>query len=152
MPDAPMTDQLNGLLADATLLYYKLHTYHWNFRGPGFFTLHEKFEELYNEWGEQVDDIAERILQIGGRPLPSLASVLQQTALHEESEFPEADEMVRRTLADLQKARARMQEVITTAQEQDDRTTENILDDFIDRSAKNIWMLAAYLGKSVTEV
>mgnify|MGYP005855931641 FL=1 len=152
MSDTNMTEKLNGLLADATVLYYKLHHYHWNLRGPSFFTLHEKFEELYNEWGEQVDVLAERVLQIGGRPLPSLASALQKTALHEESELPDADEMVKRTLADLQKARARMQEVITAAQEHEDRTTENTLDDFIDRSAKNIWMLAAYLGKSVNEI
>ena len=40
---------LNGLLADATVLYEKLHAFHWMVAGPQFFQLHNKFEELYEE-------------------------------------------------------------------------------------------------------
>ena len=38
-------------------------------------SLHEKFEELYNEASQYVDDLAERILAIGGNPVATLKKV-----------------------------------------------------------------------------
>lgn len=40
---------LNVQISNWSILYTKLHRYHWYVKGPLFFTLHEKFEELYNE-------------------------------------------------------------------------------------------------------
>jgi len=151
MSDSPIISALNGVVADAAVLYYKLHNYHWNLRGPSFFTLHEKFEEMYNSYHDQLDELAERVLQLGGRPIGSLAAALQQTAVTEETGTPTAEQMVQAALDDIQKARARMLEASKVAREHGDKTTENILDAFIDRSAKNAWMLAAYLGKTVRE-
>ncbi|HVH95332.1 MAG TPA: ferritin-like domain-containing protein, partial [Bacillus sp. (in: firmicutes)] len=48
-----MTQELihavNKQVANWTVLYVKLHHYHWFVKGHHFFTLHEKFEELYDE-------------------------------------------------------------------------------------------------------
>lgn len=55
-----------------TVAYTKLHNFHWYVKGPNFFSLHEKFEELYNEASQYVDDLAERILAIGGNPVATL--------------------------------------------------------------------------------
>ncbi|MGO4274881.1 Dps family protein, partial [Paenibacillus sp. TAF58] len=40
---------LNKQIANWGLLYVKLHNFHWYVKGNQFFTLHVKFEELYNE-------------------------------------------------------------------------------------------------------
>lgn len=40
-------NSLNTQLSNWFLLYSKLHRFHWYVKGPHFFTLHEKFEELY---------------------------------------------------------------------------------------------------------
>ncbi|HEY2420731.1 MAG TPA: ferritin-like domain-containing protein, partial [Neobacillus sp.] len=40
---------LNKQIANWTVLYVKLHNYHWYVKGGQFFTLHVKFEEFYNE-------------------------------------------------------------------------------------------------------
>ncbi|HJH10546.1 MAG TPA: DNA starvation/stationary phase protection protein, partial [Metalysinibacillus jejuensis] len=37
--------QLNELVSTWSVLYTKLHNYHWYVSGPSFFTLHVKFEE-----------------------------------------------------------------------------------------------------------
>ena len=49
---------LNKQVAEWTVLFTKLHNYHWYVKGPNFFSLHEKFEELYNEASVYIDDIA----------------------------------------------------------------------------------------------
>ena len=57
---------LQQLLADFQIHYANLRGFHWNIKGHGFFVLHGKFEDLYNGAAEKVDEIAERILMLGG--------------------------------------------------------------------------------------
>lgn len=40
---------LNKQIANWNVLFVKLHNYQWYVKGDQFFTLHAKFEELYNE-------------------------------------------------------------------------------------------------------
>ena len=63
-----ITTHLNKYLSSLNVLYTKLHNYHWNIEGEHFFTLHEVLEGLYNAVHEETDEVAERILKIGGRP------------------------------------------------------------------------------------
>lgn len=58
----PLVDSVNVQVANFTVLYEKLHHYHWFVIGHHFFTLHEKFEELYNEITSTLDEMAERVL------------------------------------------------------------------------------------------
>ena len=67
---------LNKQVANWSVLYVKLHNYHWYVKGPHFFTLHEKFEELYNEAGATVDELAERLLAIKGYPVATMEEYL----------------------------------------------------------------------------
>ena len=60
---------LNQLLADYMMFYQNTRGLHWNIKGEKFFELHLKFEELYTNLLLKVDEIAERILTLGGTPL-----------------------------------------------------------------------------------
>jgi starvation-inducible DNA-binding protein len=135
---------LNGLLADATVFYQKLRHYHWNVVGRDFFMLHEKFEELYTGWASAIDELAERILMVGGVPLHTLESVLRQARIQEEEGIPVAQEMVASTVADLQALRGALAEVIEAAEAAEDRGTVNLLDGLADGIEKHIWMLSAW--------
>ncbi len=64
-----LSNDLNELLANFQRYYQNLRGIHWNIRGKRFFDLHVKFEELYNDANIKVDEIAERILTLGGVPL-----------------------------------------------------------------------------------
>ena len=46
-------------------------------------SLHEKFEELYNEASVYVDDLAERILAIEGNPIATLREALEWSVIEE---------------------------------------------------------------------
>jgi starvation-inducible DNA-binding protein len=139
-------DKLNGLLADAVVFYYKLHNYHWFVTGPSFFTLHEQFEVQYTSWATHLDDIAERILQLGGKPHPTLAAVLQSATTDEETGWPDAKTMVERTIADMKAINERIIATIRAAEEADDRSTTDLLDDISDEVEKSIWMFQAQSG------
>ena len=57
--------------------YANLRGFHWNIKGHGFFVLHSKFEDLYNGAAEKVDEIAERILMLGGTPANKYSDYLK---------------------------------------------------------------------------
>jgi starvation-inducible DNA-binding protein len=76
-------EKLNKLLADYQIYYQNLRGLHWNVKGAMFFMLHEKYEELYNQAAEVVDEIAERILMVGGKPLHTFGDYIQTATLKE---------------------------------------------------------------------
>ena len=82
---APVVNGLAQLLADLQVYYTNLRGFHWNIKGRGFFTLHEKFEGLYNEVAEKVDEVAERILQLDGKPENKFSEYLKTTNVPEVS-------------------------------------------------------------------
>ena len=135
---------LNLLVADMTVFYQKLRHYHWNVKGPEFFRLHEKFEIIYTEVGDVIDALAERIVGLDGIPLHTLASMLDATSLKEDSENPEADVMVKRTIKDIEVLTQKLQAGIEAAEEGVDRTTANLLDGIKVGLEAHLWMLKAW--------
>ncbi len=136
-------DALNITLANAILFYQKLHHFHWRVTGPMFFRLHEKFQELYEFWGQAADDVAERILAIGGLPLATLREVLEQSSLKEETGTPEGMAMAASVSADLRQQSQQIRAALETAEQAGDRSTVNLLDSILDRIEKDLWMLGA---------
>ena len=78
-----LVSNLNQLLADLNVLYRKVQNYHWNIKGKEFFQLHAKLEEYYDYINEQVDEVAEKILMIGGQPLGRLKDYLEISKIQE---------------------------------------------------------------------
>ncbi|NDJ74813.1 MAG: DNA starvation/stationary phase protection protein [Chloroflexi bacterium] len=141
-----VTDGLNVLLSDALVLYQKLHHYHWNIGGDEFFSLHVKFEELYDQWALFLDDVAERILTVGGAPVRTLAQALETTSLQEDPGLPDDDEdFVKNILADFEAVLENIKGLVAAAEEEGDRGTAALLDDITGQVEKDGWMLKAYL-------
>ena len=86
--------ELNQQVANWTVAYTKLHNFHWYVKGPNFFSLHVKFEELYNEASQYVDELAERILAVGGNPVGTLTECLEQSIVKEAAKGYSAEQMV----------------------------------------------------------
>jgi len=81
-------DALNQALADLSDLYSQAKQAHWNVRGPSFFTLHKLFDEVAESAEEPIDDIAERVVQLGGIAQGTVRMAAKNTAL---SEFEVSD-------------------------------------------------------------
>jgi starvation-inducible DNA-binding protein len=150
MSNNTVINGLNGILANAIVEYQKLHHFHWQVSGERFFELHGKFEEYYNKFAGIIDDVAERILMIGGSPMGTLSSALKQATISEENETVPAADMVHTTLNDFAILHIQMQKVIEEADKDSDRGTVNLLDGMADGLEKDMWMLRAYLQKNAS--
>ena len=76
-----LAEKLNLLLADYMVFYQNTRGLHWNIKGEKFFELHVKFEELYNDLILKIDEIAERILTLGGVPMHTFEDYLANAAI-----------------------------------------------------------------------
>lgn len=138
---------LNVQVANWSVLYTKLHRYHWFVKGPFFFALHEKFEELYNEAAGVVDEAAERLLAIGGKSVAIIQEYLNVTTLEESHGESKAEEMVANLIADYKHLKEQLILLVQTAEEHDDQVTADFAIGLTVKLDNHIWMLNAYLGE-----
>ena len=139
--------QLNLQIANWTLLYTKLHNFHWFVKGQNFFTLHEKFEELYNEAAGYIDELAERLLVIGGKPVATLRESLELATLSEAKSDETAEAMVSAIVSDFAVVSDELKQGMQAAEEAGDQATSDLLLGILSALEKHSWMLNAYLGK-----
>lgn len=147
MPKTVLNSELNDLVATWSVLYTKLHNYHWYVTGPSFFTLHVKFEELYNEVTLNLDEVAERILSRGGKPVATLKEHLNLALIQEAVGEESTEEMVETTIADFRIIMKALKKTMATAAEEGDDRTEDLLNANYQSLEKHAWMLNAFLGK-----
>ncbi|WP_027094305.1 Dps family protein [Cohnella thermotolerans] len=138
-----IVDKLNIHLADWNVLYTKLHHYHWYVTGPHFLALHAKFEELYEFAATSLDEVAERILALGGRPISSLRQYLGQTLLTEAGKESTDTEMLEAVISDFRKLADSLKETANLADESGDKVTSDFLGGHTEELQKQIWMLTA---------
>ncbi|MDR7316124.1 Dps family protein [Brevibacillus nitrificans] len=136
---------LNKQVANWTVLYTKLHNFHWNVKGLHFFTLHQKFEELYNEASANLDTLAERVLSIGGKPVATLSACLQMASIAEATGNESAEQMVTSVVQDFTLLVDELKDAMAAAEEADDEATSDMLLAISSSLQKHIWMLKAFL-------
>lgn len=145
-----MSNQLHPLmnqqLTNWTVLYTKLHNYHWYVKGANFFTLHAKFEEFYTETATYIDEIAERLLTIGGQPIATLKETLETATIEEANGAEAADDMVKIILQDFTTIAHDIDTLLEVAESAKDEETADLFLGIKATLEKNMWMLKAYLG------
>ena len=139
-------DGLRLVVADSYALIAQTHLCHWNVRGPGFFALHQAFEEQYTELFPAVDEIAERIRALGALAPGGLQHLAELAKMAELEEDASAEKMVqhladsnRKLVKDLASARDR-------AADANDSETEDLMIARIQVHEKTIWMLESFLA------
>lgn len=138
---------LNKQVANWNVLFTKLHNYHWYVTGPQFFTLHEKFEQLYTEAATHIDEIAERILAIGGKPVATMKEYLELSSVQEAAYGETAEGMVEAIMKDYEVMLGELKKGMTIAQDADDETTSDLLLGIYTELEKHAWMLRAFLNQ-----
>tara|TARA_R110002049_G_scaffold170139_1_gene336727 strand:+ start:1815 stop:2291 length:477 start_codon:yes stop_codon:yes gene_type:complete len=141
-----VTNKLNILLADFQTHYMNLRGLHWNVKGRNFFLLHEKFEELYNNTNEVIDDIAERVLTLGLIPLHTFEDYLEKKTIDIIKNISNGDDAVRFLLNDLEQLISQERHIIELASDNNDEGTAALMGDLIPEQEKLIWMLNSYLS------
>ena len=141
-----LVENLNKLLADYQMYYQNLRGLHWNVKGAMFFMLHEKFEAYYNEASEVVDEIAERILTIGGQPLHTFEDYVKTATLPKAVNVSDGQKAVEIVLENNRFLLNNFREILALAAEKEDEGTAAMMSDLIGTTEKRIWMLESFLG------
>ncbi|CAH0186462.1 DNA protection during starvation protein 2 [Peribacillus simplex] len=136
---------VNKEIANFSVLYTKIHNYHWFVNGPHFFELHQKLEELYKEVTSNYDELAERLLAIGEKPVATLKEYMELTTIEEATGKENTEDMVQSVINDFEKLSEEFQEIIEVA-ETEDPVTADMLTGMKKSLNKHAWMLRAYLG------
>ena len=142
-----LIDIVNKQIANWSVLYIKLHNYHWYVKGPQFFTLHEKFEQLYNEAALHIDQLAERLLALGGAPVATMKECLEQSSVKEATGQETAEQMVATIVSDFETMIRELKEGMQVAEEVGDETTGDMLLGIHQSLEKHVWMLKSFLDR-----
>lgn len=139
-------NQLNELFANFQLYYQNLRGFHWNIKGSNFFELHNKFEELYVDAQEKIDELAERMLTLGQTPLHSFEDYLQAAQIKVYKNLSKDREIVQALIDMLQVLLVKEREVLEAAAQASDEGTSDLITPIIAGQEKTVWMLRTWLN------
>lgn len=135
--------ELNEFLADLNVLYRKLQNYHWNVKGKNFFVLHGKLEEYYNGVNSEIDEIAEKILMLGGQPLGTMKDYLEISKIQEaENVKISGKEVLKNVLEDFGYVKKKAEFIKAKAEEASAVIISSYMDEVIEDYSKAYWMLS----------
>jgi starvation-inducible DNA-binding protein len=138
---------LDAALMDLSDLTNGLRMAHWTVRGPQFAALHELFGRFYADLGTETDEIAERIVQLGGTPSGTTQLIGRGTRLQPYDPALTAGLEHVKALAGRYAALARStRAAVDTAAEAGDADTADLLTGTSRLLDKALWMLEAHLG------
>ncbi|AIQ22924.1 DNA starvation/stationary phase protection protein [Paenibacillus sp. FSL E2-8871] len=137
---------LNRQVANLNVLYVKIHNFHWYVKGEQFFSLHVKFEDLYNEVTLQMDEVAERLLSIKGSPAATMKEYLELATIQEATGKEDTRGMVQSLIEDFATISEELTEGIELAEEIKDQPTSDMFIKIRGDLEKHQWMLRSYLS------
>ena len=135
---------LQQLLSDYQIFYTNLRGFHWNIQGKSFFTLHSKFEEMYDDTAEKVDELAERILMLGGVPVNKFSEYLKTARIKEVSNVVCGNEAIKNILDTFSMLIKEERALLSLASDAGDESTVALMSDYLKEQEKTVWMLVAY--------
>lgn len=137
---------LNKEVANFAVLYTKLHNYHWFVKGNLFYTLHAKFEEFYDAVTGYYDEVAERLLMVGGYPSATMKDYLSLSTIQEADGKETSEEMVRNVLKDFEIVVTELVQGIKVANDVGDDVTADLFVGISKDLQKQAWMLRTVIA------
>lgn len=142
-----MTEQLNQMLADTMTLRDLYKKSHWQVAGPTFYQLHLLYDKHFGEQAELVDEIAERIMLLGGLSIAMAPDVAETTRIERP---PRGREEVPVQLSRLLDAHqiiiGQCRELAERADKLgDDGTNDLVVSDVLRTNEMQVWFLSEHL-------
>jgi starvation-inducible DNA-binding protein len=139
---------LATLLSDEMTLYIKTRKFHWNVSGESFMELHKLFEGQYNQLEQIIDDVAERINQLGSKTIGTMTEFAELTRLKEApSKYPNQKDMIHELLSDYETVIVALRKNIDdTTKKGKDAGTTDFLTGIMQQHEKTAWILRRYLN------
>lgn len=141
-----MVELLNQLLADTFDLHSQVKQAHWNVRGIHFQTLHELFDDVAAALPDFVDDIAERIGQLGGPAHGTARAAAEGSRLPEmQKDFLDGDEAVETVADRLAQVANATRKGVDAAGDAGDEITADLLTEITRALDEQLWFVESHL-------
>jgi starvation-inducible DNA-binding protein len=142
-----VANELAIILADEYVLYTKTRNAHWNAEGKDFFEKHKFFEGQYEQLDEFIDNVAERIRQLGHYSPATLKQFLSLTQLTEAtSEKNDSHGFIHELLEDHETIIIKLRENINRfTDEFHDAGTCDFITGLMEGHEKMAWFLRSHL-------
>jgi len=142
-----IAEKLNVLLANYSIFYQNTRGAHWNIKGNDFFTLHLKFEELYDGLVLKIDEIAERILTLGYHPHHNFSDYQKLSTIQESKEVSDGNKCILNILESFKIIIDIQRDLLEITDKARDEGTNAQMSGYITEQEKLVWMYNAYLSK-----
>jgi len=141
-----MTEQLNQMLADTMTLRDLYKKSHWQVAGPTFYQLHLLYDKI-GEQAELVDQIAERIMLLGGLSIAMAPDVAETTRIERPPRGrEEVPVQISRLLDAHQIIIGQCRELAERADKLgDDGTNDLVVSDVLRTNEMQVWFLSEHL-------
>ncbi|WP_061931490.1 Dps family protein [Aureimonas sp. AU22] len=139
---------VNGLtqaLAETAIETLKAQNFHWNVTGMSFGSLHELFQEIYEDHFEAQDLLAERIKAFDAHAEGRYSIYLERSAVEEHDGRTDAKTMIEVLMKDQETLSSTLSSLAQVAEEHGDWATNDMATGRIEKHDKFAWMLRAHL-------
>lgn len=143
--DTRMIDSLNQVLADSYTLLGLTHLAHWNVEGENFFSLHQAFENQYQDLFEAVDTIAERVRALGGYAVGGLSKLARMADMEEFAAPLAQKDYVAGLIVAHEKLLSDAIQAREIAGQVNDLESQDLMIERIQGHEKTLWMLKSFL-------
>lgn len=142
-----MTEQLNQMLADTMTLRDLYKKSHWQVAGPTFYQLHLLYDKHFGGQAELVDQIAERIMLLGGLSIAMAPDVAETTRIERPPRGrEEVPVQISRLLDAHQIIIGHCRELAERADKLgDDGTNDLVVSDVLRTNEMQVWFLSEHL-------
>ena len=140
-------EKMNTYLANLAVLNTKLHNLHWNVEGKQFMQVHLFTEDLYTDFFEKYDAVAEILKMKGESPLVKLSEYQEASTIEElDSKKFGVDEVLNIVLADLQEMKKLAEEIRNDADEAGDFEVVGEFEEHVAGYSQNIWFVRSMVA------
>ena len=148
--EATVIGMLQRQVANAFALYVDYKRYHWYAYGPLFRELHLLFDDHADAVLASVDELAERVRILGGRPPATLAEIVRHaTVIGSAQHSATVRAMIDQALASHDRVIAELFDGIGLAAEAGDPGTADLLTRLVQVHEKQEWFLRATAHRAV---
>lgn len=141
-----VSETLQRNLATTICLYLKFKKYHWDIRGRFFRDLHPAYDEFIDMVFPSIDEMAERLVALGGSPVAAPADLARYSAIQVPQEtVRDARTQVADLVSDLTRIGKGFRDDSKAADDANDPATADLYNGYAATADKIRWMLQAMM-------
>lgn len=145
---APVTEGLNVLLASFQALYLQYQKHHFVVEGAEFYSLHQFFNESYEEVQGHTHEIGERLDGLGGVPVATFSKLAELTSFQQEADGVfSVLQIVKNDLAAEQSIIGVLRRQAAQAESLGDRATRYLYEKILLKTEERAFHLSHFLAK-----